>query len=272
MFDYKDTLKNLQDDCIKVLQCLSKLIMSNSESPTVIGHGIDEYMTRLEELCIRSRNSLEKYRKCSVAFPSSPGKCHSDSIRGSIEVLGEGWLHITLNALLPNSRRESGGYIGDTVSRLIQGYGGELPYFDNAFMAIVEHCNYENHNALDNDNKAWKAIPNALKGRVIEDDTQFRLSVGLFSKLSDDMRCDIYSYADGLLLPGRGKNECKEELIQEETPKCTVERSASPCRNRCVPRKYLHPCRNRLWICKQSDAAVGRQYESACRNKISGSA
>ena len=192
MFDYKDTLKNLQGDCIKVLQCLSRLIMSNSESSTVIGRGIDEYMTRLEELCIRSRNSLEKYRSGNDAFTASPGTRPTDSIGGSIDVLGEGWLHITLNTLLPNSRRENGGYIGDTVSRLMQGYGGGLPYFKNAFMAIVEHCNYENHNALDNDNKAWKAIPNALKGRVIEDDTQFHLSVGLFSKLSDDMRCEIY--------------------------------------------------------------------------------
>ena len=59
-------------------------------------------------------------------------------------------------------------------------------------MAIVEYCNEENHNALDNDNKGWKMIPNALKGRVIEDDNQFILSMGLFTKISDEMRCEIY--------------------------------------------------------------------------------
>ena len=71
-------------------------------------------------------------------------------------------------------------------------YDGELPYFETAFLAIVEHCNSENHNALDNDNKGWKMIPNALKGRVIEDDNQFVLSIGLFAKLSDEPRCEIY--------------------------------------------------------------------------------
>lgn len=35
-------------------------------------------------------------------------------------------------------------------------------------------------------------IPNALKGRVIEDDNQFVLSIGLFAKLSDEPRCEIY--------------------------------------------------------------------------------
>ena len=74
----------------------------------------------------------------------------------------------------------------------MDGCAEELPYFDRAFLAIVEYCNYEKHNALDNDNKGWKMIPNALKGRVIADDSQFILSVGLFAKLADDARCEIY--------------------------------------------------------------------------------
>ena len=60
---------------------------------------------------------------------------------------------------------------------------------------IIEYCNYDNHNALDNDNKGWKMIPNALKGRVIEDDTQFNLSIGLFTKVSENIRCEIYVMA-----------------------------------------------------------------------------
>lgn len=78
------------------------------------------------------------------------------------------------------------------MSRLLDSYDGELPYFESAFLAIVEHCNNENHNALDNDNKGWKMIPNVLKGRVIKDDSQFILSIGLFAKISEDVRCEIY--------------------------------------------------------------------------------
>ena len=35
-------------------------------------------------------------------------------------------------------------------------------------------------------------IPNAIKGRVVKDDEQFRLDIGLFSKISDTPACHIY--------------------------------------------------------------------------------
>ena len=113
-------------------------------------------------------------------------------VTGSIEVTHDGWLHITLNTLLPSCKYKTSNYIGDTISRLIKYYGHDLPYFEDAFLAIVEYCNNENHNALDNDNKGWKMIPNSLKGSVISDDSQFVLSIGLFAKMSDDIRCEIY--------------------------------------------------------------------------------
>lgn len=31
-----------------------------------------------------------------------------------------------------------------------------------------------------------------MKGRVIKDDNQFVLSIGLFAKMSDEPRCEIY--------------------------------------------------------------------------------
>ena len=173
MEEFKKTLSNLQSDMVKVLQCLSRLLMSNSRSANVIGRQMDEYLCELENLCIRSRTAI-------------------GNICGNIEVTHEGWLHITLNTLLPNCKYRISNYIGDTVGRLIESCGYTLPYFDKAFMAIVEYCNFENHNALDNDNKGWKMIPNALKGSVIEDDSQFVLSIGLFTKLSEDIRCEIY--------------------------------------------------------------------------------
>ena len=35
-------------------------------------------------------------------------------------------------------------------------------------------------------------IPNAIKGRVIPDDNQFILSVGLFAKMEDNPHLEIY--------------------------------------------------------------------------------
>lgn len=189
---YKKTFSNLQNDMIKVMRYLSKLLMSNSRSANVIGRQMDEYLCEIENLCVKSRTSIEKYRPINTASDNYDVNRIVSEAAGNIEVTSEGWLHITLNTLLPNCKYRISSYIGDTIGRLIQSCGYELPYFEKAFMAIVEYCNYENHNALDNDNKGWKMIPNALKGSVIEDDSQFVLSVGLFAEISEDLRCEIY--------------------------------------------------------------------------------
>ena len=192
METFKKTLSDLQGDTVKVMQCLSRLLMSNSQSANVIGRQMDEYLCELENLCVRSRTVIEKYRPFSAMKSVNEVNDNIENICGNVEVTENGWLHITLNTLLPNCKYRISSYISDTISRLISSCGYELPFFEKAFMAIVEYCNYENHNALDNDNKGWKMIPNALKGSVIEDDSQFVLSVGLFAKMSENIRCEIY--------------------------------------------------------------------------------
>lgn len=192
MEEYKKTLSDLQSNTVKVMQCLSRMIMSNSESKTVLEKNMDEYLCELENLCVKSRSALDTFKiSGEVSDYCTPDKIVAE-VAGSIEVTYEGWLHITLNTLLPSCKYRTNNYIGDTINRLIKHYDGELPYFENAFLAIVEYCNDENHNSLDNDNKGWKMIPNALKGRVILDDSQFVLSIGLFAKISDEVRCEIY--------------------------------------------------------------------------------
>lgn len=192
MNELKKTLSDLQADTVKVMQCLSRLLMSESESQAVIEKKIDDYLFEIESLCVKSRNVLDEFKMSGdISEEYMPDKNLAD-ITGSIDVTHNGWLHITLNTLLPSCKYRTSNYIGDTISRLVKYYGQDLPYFENAFLAIVEYCNNENHNALDNDNKGWKMIPNALKGRVISDDNQFVLSIGLFAKMSDDIRCEIY--------------------------------------------------------------------------------
>ena len=192
MEQLKKTLSDLQNDTIKVMQCLSRLLMSESMSSNIVGRRVEEYLGELENLCVKSRNILGGY--CCQDFDYSNKKVNEivSDIAGEIDITHDGWLKITLNTLLPNCKYKISNYISDTINRLIENYGDNLPYFETAFMAIVEYCNEENHNALDNDNKGWKMIPNALKGRVIEDDNQFILSMGLFTKISDEMRCEIY--------------------------------------------------------------------------------
>ncbi len=192
MRNLKECLQSLQNGEIQILKQMSKMLLSGSVSEKVLAKQMDDLLFCMENQCIRARIALEQFR------PEEPGAGQPYSAdvildtAGSLEVTSEGWLHITLYTLLPNCRHKVSNYIGDTIARLLAGCGYELPYFEQAFMGIVEYCSYENHNALDNDNKGWKMIPNALKGRVIEDDSQFCLSIGLFSKLSEDMRCEIY--------------------------------------------------------------------------------
>ena len=192
MQQFKEKLSRLDEDVVKVQRKLNDLKKSNSTSPSVIERGIDDYMCEVETLCIRSRILLDGHRQVEVLSDCYTVDRNVKKIAGDIEITHDGWLHITLNTLLPNCRYKTSGYVGDTLCRLMHSYDGDLPYFETAFLAIVEYCNSENHNALDNDNKGWKMIPNALKGRVIEDDNQFVLSIGLFAKLSDEPRCEIY--------------------------------------------------------------------------------
>ena len=188
MEEFKRILSDLQGDCIRIMQDISRLIMASR----ITGKDIDNYLCDLENLCVRSRTVLEDYRPIGRQRERERTNEIVAEIAGNIEVTTEGWLHITLNSLLPNSKHRTSNYIGDTISRLLEYYGSDLPYFENAFMAIVEYCDSKNHNALDNDNKGWKMIPNAIKGSVIEDDSQFDLSIGLFAKYSENLRCEIY--------------------------------------------------------------------------------
>jgi hypothetical protein len=138
------------------------------------------------------RAAVETYRPL-VTFGKYGGKPYRiPDLAGGIEVTPGGWVHITLNALLPHCKYKTSDYLKDTIIRLLDCCGYELPKYENAFLAIVEHCGHDNRNAFDNDNKAWKQIPNALKGRLFPDDDQFHLSIGLFAELSPETACHIY--------------------------------------------------------------------------------
>ena len=50
MTEFKKTLSDLQNDTVKVMQCLSKLLMSESNSGTVVEKKIDDYLCELEGL------------------------------------------------------------------------------------------------------------------------------------------------------------------------------------------------------------------------------
>jgi len=113
-------------------------------------------------------------------------------IAGTIEVNPFGWVHITLNTLLPHCRFKTPAYLTDTISRLLRSYKGKLPWFEKAILIIDEHCDLANRQIYDQDNKGWKAIPNAVKGVLVPDDDQFTLELALLSTLDETPSCHIY--------------------------------------------------------------------------------
>lgn len=107
MNHFKETITKLQDDTLVVLHRLDTLRSSNSLSPSVIEHGIDNYLCEIETLCIRSRILLDGYRQANVVSDCYTTDGSVSKIAGNAEVTLDGWLHITLGTLLPNCRRRS---------------------------------------------------------------------------------------------------------------------------------------------------------------------
>ena len=102
-------------------------------------------------------------------------------VTGEVDLLNHQWLHIQLNTLLPHCRYQSPIWLTDTIHRLLDGYQcgrGGLPFYRNgATLVIDEHSRITHRRIYDQDNKGWKAVSNALKGRVIPDDNQYALEV-----------------------------------------------------------------------------------------------
>lgn len=105
---------------------------------------------------------------------------HSVDVTGSVKVTREGWTVIWLDTMLQNARRRTTGYIENSILELLKqwrGSGGVLPWYRHAFVVITEHTDGKGGNVYDPDNREWKAVTNALKGVLFEDDDQFTVSL-----------------------------------------------------------------------------------------------
>ena len=116
---------------------------------------------------------------------------------GTAELIENGWFHLRLEANLPSAKNIADvKRISKTVTNLLDYYAGcrgSLPEYERVFVAIIEHTDPENAPTYDHDNKGYRSIPNALKGRMFADDDQFTMSLGLFTvENSNDPHCEVY--------------------------------------------------------------------------------
>ena len=180
------------DACNKYLEELAKGYQSSAKCNTLL----DAAMQQVELCCIEMRLICEKSRPQLSNYILGVGKYHHKTIYGEVNLLDNGWVDIRMNALLPHCKIVGGTqYVSDTVIRLLDEFrndGGDLPCFEKAYLAIVEHCPENCSGAFDQDNKGFKGVINALKGRLFHDDNQFELALGLFTFVDEDPHCHIY--------------------------------------------------------------------------------
>ena len=149
------------------------------------------------EIAVLEIRKLCEKNKLPVRETIPPGTfLHGREIYGEAEITDNGWLHIRLNTLLPSTKLIANSrYVSESITQLLNNfaaYGGTLPFFEKAFMAIIERCDFEGRRSFDNDNKAFASIINALKGRLFPDDDQFELSLGLFTELDNENACHVF--------------------------------------------------------------------------------
>ena len=189
---YKQDVQYVQERLIKAVQFASRLLMNTASSDAQMSENIDGLLDAMERGTITARTILENHCPQIDFEKGKATQNTANDIVGEVEITPEMWVHIKLNTLLPHCKYKTTPYLQDTISRLLKNYPGTFPKYDKVFLAIIEHCNIQNRNAYDQDNKSWKQIPNALKGILFEDDDQFRLSLGLFSIFDDVPACHIY--------------------------------------------------------------------------------
>jgi len=160
-------------------------------NPNKLQKTLEQTMEQFERAALELRRLCEQYSP-GVGGYTKKVVLPAMDVTGSVEEFGYGWFHITLNTLLPHCRYQSPSWLSDTICRLLDGYeacGKKLPFYQRALLVIDEHTAIEGRHVFDQDNKGWKAISNAIKGRLIPDDDQHTLAVALFSTKTTEQEC-----------------------------------------------------------------------------------
>ncbi|MCM1233113.1 MAG: hypothetical protein NC489_23580 [Ruminococcus flavefaciens] len=175
---------------------VAALLDAPDSRPEAVADALEQTAARLE------RGTVELRALCESCLPPAPIPMAGQrpvppplDAAGRIEANEFGWLHIQLNTLLPHCRFAPPLWLTDTISRLLDQHEqrhGKLPMMECALLAIDEYCDVDSRQVYDADNKGWKAVSNAIKGRLIADDDQFSLSLCLLSQRSPEKVCHIY--------------------------------------------------------------------------------
>ena len=172
---------------------LAALADSGQILPAKLEKALEETAGAFERSALELRRLCEKHAPGAGGYGKRPVLPRMET-SGFVETFGYGWLHIQLNTLLPHCRYQPPEWLSDTIRRLLDDYeagGSKLPFFRNAMLVIDEHCGVDGRHIFDQDNKGFKAVSNAIKGRLVPDDDQFTLALALLSERSELNVCHI---------------------------------------------------------------------------------
>ena len=182
-------------DAYKASGQAATLLNEQGFSPEVLANSLEQTASQMEHGAVELRALCESCLPELLTIGRKPVLPPLD-VAGSISVNEFGWLLMELNTLLPHCRFSTPVWLTDTITRLLDRHErsqGKLPMLDRALLVIEEFCDVDSRNVFDQDNKGFKAVSNAIKGRLVEDDDQFTLSVCLLSqRFSGARSCHIY--------------------------------------------------------------------------------
>jgi hypothetical protein len=162
-------------------------------SPERLQRRLEKTTEEFEQATLELRHLCERYAPGVGGYGARP-TLPPQAVSGHVDLLEQRWLHIQLNTLLPHCRFQTPAWLSDTIRRLLDDYerqGHTLPYFQQATLIIDECSSVDGRHVYDQDNKGWKAVSNAIKGRLIPDDDQYTLSVAMLSARSSKNTCHI---------------------------------------------------------------------------------
>lgn len=197
MTDFKKDMAKIQalvGDAFTATGGLVALADGGVMSGPKLQQTLEKTAAGFEKAVLELRALCEKYSPGEGGYGRRPA-APFQSVDGSVVVLGYNWLHIRLNTLLPHCRYQTPTWLSDTIRRLLDAFearGNTIPYFrERAMLVIDEHSEMDGRRVFDQDNKGWKAVCNALKGRAVPDDDQYTLAVSLLSTPSQENVCHI---------------------------------------------------------------------------------
>ena len=191
-------LKEMKKRVLASNACVDSLLSVQPDSGR-FNNLLEVALQQQEMACIEMRRLYEQLRTAEKDIHTRPPDGKFTEVYGEISVMCEGWVHIKLNSLLPHCKVVGGTqYVSDCLLRLLNKASDEikLPFFNKAFLGILECCPRDVSDVFDHDNKGYKAVQNALKDRLFPDDDCFEMSLGLFTEQRKESCCHIYVLPD----------------------------------------------------------------------------